>query len=134
MAKIKSKGTVLAVAISAVYTAIPQLKSISISGAASETYDSTTLDGTVYKTKDPTGYTEPATISAELFRDPDNTTHQFLIALLAAPVATNFKVTYADSTPLEEVYSGVGFGWDTTVAPADGLSSTLTVVTSGAPS
>jgi hypothetical protein len=134
MAKIKSKGTVLAVSISAVYTAIPQLKSISISGAASETYDSTTLDGTVYKTKDPTGYTEPATISADLFRDPDNTTHQALIALLAAPVATNFKVTYADATPLEEVYSGVGFGWDTTVAPADGLSSTLTVVTSGAPS
>lgn len=132
--KVKSKGTSLLMSISAVYTAVPNLKSVSISGAKSETYDSNTLDGTVYKTKEPTGYTDPATITAEVFRDPDDAVHAAFLALLAAPVATNFKVTYADATPLSEVYSGVGFGFDTTAAPADGLSSTMTIETSGAPS
>jgi len=56
------------------------------------------------------------------------------LALCYAPVATNFKVTYADATPLSEIYSGVGFGMDTTAAPADGLSSSITIQTSGAPS
>ena len=132
--KVPSKGTALLMEISSVYTAVPQLKSLSIAGAASETYDSTTLDGGAYKTHDITGYTETATISAEVFRDPDDTVHAAFIALLATPVATNFRVTYADATPLSEVYKGVGFGFDTTAAPSDGLSSSMTIKTSGAPS
>lgn len=132
--KVKSKGTSLLMSISAVYTAIPLLKSISISGAESQTYNSTTLDGSVYETNDPTGYTTAPTISAEGFRDPDDTTQAAFIALLAAPVATNFKVTYVDTTPLSEIYSGTGFGFDTTVAMSDGLACSYKIQTSGAPS
>lgn len=132
--KVKSKGTSLLMEIASVYTAIPNLKSLSITGIKSETFASETLDGTAFKTKDPTGYVEPATISAEVFRDPDDTVHQAFIAKAAAPAANNFKVTYADATPLSEIYSGVGFGYDTTAAPADGLTSTFTIETSGAPS
>lgn len=132
--KVKSKGTSLLMSISAVYTAIPLLKSISISGAESQTYNSTTLDGSVYETNDPTGYTTAPTISAEGFRDPDDTTQQAFIALMAAPVATNFKVTYVDGTPLSEIYSGTGFGFDTTVAMSDGLACSYKIQTSGAPS
>lgn len=132
--KVPSKGTALLMEIAAVYTAIPQLKSVSIAGEASETYDSTTLDGGVHKTHDPTGYTETPSITAEVFRDPDDTVQVAFKALLAAPVATNFRVTYADATPLSETYSGVGFGFDTSAAPADGLSATLTIKTSGTPS
>lgn len=132
--KVKSKGTALLMEIASVYTAIPMLKSISISGAKSETYVSRTLDGTVYETNDPTGYTTAPTISAEGFRDPDDTVQAAFIAKLAAPVATNFKVTYVDTSPLSEIYSGTGFGFDTTVAMADGLSCNYEIQTSGTPS
>ena len=62
--KIKSKGTALLMDISSTYTAIPQLLSISISGEATTTYDSTTLDGPVHMTNDPTGYCTAPTIAA----------------------------------------------------------------------
>jgi hypothetical protein len=124
----------LLMSISAVYTAIPLLKSISISGAQSQTYNSSTLDGVVYETNDPTGYTTAPSISADGYRDPDDTVQQAFIALLAAPVATNFKVTYANALPLSEIYSGTGFGFDTSVALSEGLSCSYTIQTSGTPS
>jgi len=131
--KIKSKGTALLQSISSVYTAIPNILSIDISGEASETYDSTTLDGGTYKTKDGTGYVEPPEISFEFFWDPDDTVHTAFAGLVATPVNTNFKVTYTDSTPTSHIYNGVGFGIDKKVAPADGLKATGKVTTSGAP-
>lgn len=132
--RIKSKGTALLMSIAAVYTAVTGLKSLTLAGEKSETFPSHTLDGTVFKTKDPTGYADPCTISADVFYDPDDTVHAAFIALIAAPVATNFKVTYVDATPLSAIYSGVGFGFDKTATPADGLSGTMTIETSGAPS
>jgi len=132
--KIKSKGTALLMSIASVYTAIPQLKSISISGEKSEVFENTTLDGSAFKTKSPTGYVDPASISADVFYDPQNAVHAAFIALIAAPVATNFKVTFADAGPTSVVYSGVGFGFDKSASPADGLSGTMTIETSGAPS
>lgn len=131
--RVKSKGTAFLMSISAVYTAVTGLKSLSISGEKSETYASHVLDGGTFKTKDPTGYVDPCTISADVFYDPDDTVHLAFIALIAAPVATNFKVTFADTTPLSVVYSGVGFGFDKTASPGDGLSGTMTIETSGAP-
>jgi hypothetical protein len=132
--KVPSKGTALLMEISAVYTAMPQLKSLGIAGEASETYDSTTLDGGTFKTHEPTGYSETATITAEVFRDPDDTVQAAFKALIATPVKTNFKVTYADTTPLSEIYVGSGFGFDTSAAPSDGLSASLSIKTTGAPS
>jgi hypothetical protein len=134
--KIKSKGTTLYMSISSVYTAVPQVKSLSISGEKSETFDANTLDGTAFKTKAPTGYVEPCSISADVFYDPQNAVHVAFIALVAAPVATNFKVTYADASPgpTSAIYSGVGFGFDKSASPADGLSGSMTIDTSGAPS
>lgn len=131
--KLKGKGTIFAQSISSVYTAIPQLISISISGEATETFDSTTLDGSAYKTKTSTGYTNPATLSAEGFYDPDDTTIQAFEGLLASHTVTNFKVTYTDATPKEVIYSGVGFGLDKSVSLSDGTKCTYTVETSGAP-
>tara|TARA_R110000822_G_scaffold216828_1_gene351384 strand:- start:2410 stop:2826 length:417 start_codon:yes stop_codon:yes gene_type:complete len=134
--KVKSKGTALLMSISAVYTAIPLLKSISISGAASETFDARTLDQSgSYGLFEPNGYTSAPTISADGFRDPDDTTQQAFIALMVANpvIACNFQVTYTDGTPLSEVYSGAGFGFDTTAAMADGLACSYSIQTSGDP-
>lgn len=134
MAKLKSKGTVFQQSISSVYTAFPQIISISVSGEAAETFDSTTLDGSVYKTHDPTGYTETATISWEYFYDPDNAVHTAFAALLSTPAANNFKLIYTDSTPTEVIYSGVGATLDKTIAANDGVKASASVKTSGAPS
>lgn len=132
--KVKSKGTALLMSISSVYTAIPLLKSISVSGAASETFDARTLDQSgTYGLFQPNGFTSAPTIAADGFRDPDDTTQQAFIALLLTPVETNFKVTYTDGTPLSEVYAGAGFGFDTTAAMADGLACSYSIQTSGDP-
>lgn len=133
MAKLKSKGTVLQQSISSVYTAFPQIISIGLSGEASETYDSTTLDGSVFKTFDPTGYTQPTTINIEYFYDPDNAVHTAYTALLATPAANNFKILYTDATPTEVVYSGTGFSLDKTIAANDGVKASASITTSGAP-
>lgn len=134
MAKVKSKGTSLLQTISAAYVAIAQVKSIDISGEKSETYDSTTLDGVTYKTKDPTGYVEPCTIKADIFYDPALSGHQAFTSLIAAPVATNFKVTYVDGSTTSAIYSCTGFGIDKKVAMNDGLTASIEIVTSGNPS
>lgn len=132
--KLKSKGTSLLQSISSVYTAVPNLISVSLSGEKSETYDGTTLDGTAHKAKPATGYIDPLTISAEVFWDPDDTTHQAFVTVMRAATPTNFKITYTDDTPTSEVYPGTGFGRDVNAAAADGLKATLTIETSGTPS
>jgi hypothetical protein len=109
------------------------LRSISISGAESQTFASSVLDGPQYETHDPNGFTTAPSISADGFRDPDDTTQQAFIALMLVPVATNFKITYADATPLSEVYVGTGFGFDTTVQLSDGLACSYKIQTSGNP-
>ena len=132
--KIKSKGTALLMDISSTYTAIPQLLSINISGEATTTYDSTTLDGPVHMTNDPTGYTTAPTIAAEGFYDPDDAVITAYEGLLSAPVATNFKITYVDTTPTSVIYACTGFGLDKTVTPADGVKCSYNLQTSGTPS
>jgi hypothetical protein len=120
--------------ISAVYTTIPSLIDISLSGHASEVADTTSLDGTQYTTSIPNGNTKGPTITANAFYDPDDTTHQAFIAKLATPVATNFKLTRTDATPLATIWSGVGFGFDENYSLADAAKCTFTINTSGAPS
>lgn len=134
MAKIKGKGTSLLLSITGTYTAIPNLIDVSISGEKAETYDSTTLDGVVYKTKDHTGYSESANISANAFYDPSNAVFTAWNALIATPAANNVKITYTDGTPTSVIYSGVGFGLDKNVVANDGVKATLTCETTGAPS
>lgn len=134
MAKIKGKGTSFLLSITGTYTAIPNLIDLSISGEKAETYDSTTLDGSVFKTKDPTGYSETATITANAFYDPSNAVFTAWSALISTPAANNVKVTYTDSGPTSAIYSGVGFGIDKNVVANDGVKCTLTCETSGAPS
>lgn len=132
--KVKSKGTALLMEIASVYTAVTGLKSLSISGIQAETWEYKVLDGAAAIAHSQTGYVQVAKINAEIFRDPDDTVHAAILAKVYAPADNNFKVTYADATPLSEIYNVVGIGMDTSAQPADGLSSTITMQTSGAPS
>lgn len=131
MAKMKSKGTVLARDISSVYTAIPQIISINKSGEASETYDSRTLDGSAGLTKDPTGFVTPPTIAFDMFYDAANSVHAGLKTLMRAPTATNFKITYTDAGPVSEIWSVVGVSMDETIEGANGVKASVTLTTSG---
>lgn len=132
MSKYKSKGCVFAVSSSGSYGAIGGLTSISVTGEKSETIDTTTLDGGVYKTKDPSGYSNPAVIKASGFYDPS--VFSGIQALIATPVATNVKVTYTDSGPTSVIYSGTGFGLDKKAEVGKAIMADLEIETSGAPS
>jgi len=134
MAKLKSRGVVFAQYVSAAYVAMAAQQSIDISGEASETNDTTTLDGGAYKTKDPTGYVDPATIKLSGLYDPSIATYTNFAGLVSTPVATNFKITYTDTTPTSAIYSGVGFAIDKKISPEKHITADITIVTSGAPS
>ena len=133
MAKLKGKGTSLLLSIAGTYIAIPNLIDVSITGEKGETYDSRTLDGAVYLTKDHTGYSLPPNIAANAFYDPSNAVFQAWNALMSTPAANNIKITYTDSGPTSAIYSGCGFGMDKTVVGNDGVKCALTCETSGAP-
>jgi hypothetical protein len=134
--KVRTKGTVLQMEISSVYTTIPQVKNLSLSGEQATSYETVTLDQSGAHTgRELTGYTTPLTISGEMFLDPQDATHAAYAALLTAPVTTNFKVVYVDddTTPTEDIYVGNGFTLDKTIDPSDGLSAPFSIETSGAP-
>ena len=134
--KVRSKGTVLQMEIASVYTTIPQTKNLAVSGEQATSYETMTLDQTGNHTgRELTGYVTPATISGEVFLDPQDAVHAAFIALLRTPVNTNFKIVYVDhdTTPTEEIYKGRGFSMDRTIDPSDGLSAPFTIETSEAP-
>lgn len=130
--KVPSKGTALLMEITSVYTAFPQMTSLSIGGEKAETVDTTTLDGGAMKTKANTGYVDNAAISGECFYDPADTVHSAFVSKVRAAGTNNFKVTYANSTPTSEIYAGVGLGFDKSVSPADMLRGSFTIETTGA--
>lgn len=134
LVKIKSKGVTLLQSVSSVYVAMFGLTSIDVSGEKSDVFDSVTLDGGAYKTKDPNGYVDPPIIKATGFYDPLHATYTAFAGIVATPVATNFKVTYTDSSPTSAIYSGVGFGLGKKADPAKGVMADIEIVTSGAPS
>ena len=136
MAKQKGKGTVLAVEISSVYTAVPQIISIDKSAEASETFMARTLDGAVHSEQLSTGYVANAEISFEFFYDSGNAVHTFLKTSMRTPPAAgvNAKLTDTASSPLVEIWNCTGIGVDEKYATDDGVKATCKLTTSGNPS
>ena len=130
LVKCKSKGVVWAQYVSSAYVAQAGLVSIDISGEKDETVDTTTLDGSQYKTKDWTGYTEPPTIKTSGFYDPSHATYTNL-ATRTNP--NNFKVTYTDAGPTSAIYSVVGISIGKKVDPGKPIMADVEYTTSGAP-
>lgn len=133
MAKVKGKGTVIQHTISMSLTAIAQVKSIEISGTASQTWDSTALDTAVWKTKDQTGFSEPGEVSAELWFDPALAGHQFITDLIAAPADNAMKIIYADTGLTQQSFTVAGAEFGVTVELDDGLSAEVTYTIDGDP-
>jgi hypothetical protein len=133
MAKLKGKGTTLQQTISATLTDVAQVTDIDLSGEASLDFDSTTLDGGVFETKDLTGYSSPGTVKAGLFFDPALAGHQAIITLISTPASCVWKLKYSDSGPSSLTYTSAGVGVDQTIVANDGVKATVTMNRTGAP-
>ena len=133
MAIVKCKGTKLQHTVSASLVDIAQILSIEHSGSGSETFDSTTLDGGVYKTFAPTGYSNPGQVSAEIFYDPALAGHQAVTDLIATPATNAMKIIYADTAATNQAFTSAGVEFGATVAMDDGLKASITYTVTGDP-
>jgi hypothetical protein len=133
MAIVKCKGTKLQHTVSASLVDIAQILSIEHSGSGSETFESTTLDGGVYKTFAPTGYSNPGQVSAEIFYDPALAGHQAVTDLIATPATNAMKIIYADTAATNQAFTSAGVEFGATVAMDDGLKASLTYTVTGDP-
>lgn len=133
MAKLKGKGSTLQQTISSTLTDVAQVTDVDVTGEASLDYDSTTLDGAVYETKDLTGYTSPGQVKAGLLFDPALAGHAAIVALMTTPATCVWKLKYSDAGPSSLTYTSVGVGLDQKIVAKDGLRATLTMNRTGAP-
>jgi len=133
MAIVKCKGTKLQHTVSASLVDIAQMLSLEHSGAGSETFDSTTLDGGIYKTFAQTGYSNPGTVSAEIFYDPALAGHQAITDLVATPADNAMKIIYADTAATNQSFTAAGVEFGVTVAMEDGLKASVTYTVDGDP-
>lgn len=134
MAKIKCKGTKLQQDLASVYTDVAQVISFEHSGCESETFDATSLDSGVFKEYAQTGYSEPGTVSGELFYDPALAGHQNLTDLIVTPADENWKVIFADSgASVMGPFVGAGFAFGFAVDMGDGLKGSFSIQVDGNP-
>jgi len=133
MAIVKCKGTKLQHTVSASLVDIAQILSIEHSGSGSESFESTTLDGGVFKTFAPTGYSNPGEVSAEIFYDPALAGHQAVTDLIATPATNAMKIIYADTAATNQAFTSAGVQFGATVAMDDGLKASLTYTVTGDP-
>ncbi len=137
MAKVVSKGTTLKQTISASLTAVAQCISLEHAGAKAQTYDSTTLDGGVFMTKDLTGYSDPGAISGELFYDPNLAGHKFLTGLMGyvavAPAQNAMSLTFVDAGTTVMAFTAAAVGFGVAVDMASGLKGKFNIDITGDP-
>ena len=139
MAKIKVKGTVLEIGSGTNYTAVAQITNFSVTGGATETVETRTLDGTVGIEYDATGYTEGGSVTFGLIHDLALAGHQALTDLqvaghLTTAGATNvvpWKIKASNTSSTEITFTSVGIGVDLTGEAADVLRSDVTLKVSG---
>lgn len=131
MAKIVGKGGKIQQTIATTLTDVAQVLSLEFAGSESLTYDSTTLDGGVFKTYDPTGYSEPGTVSGEMFYDPALVGHQALTDLISSPADESWKLIYSDLS--EQAFTGASFGMDVSIVMDDGVKGSFSIQIDGDP-
>ena len=131
MAIAKCKGMKLQHTVSMSLADIAQLTAISHDGSESMTFDSTTLDGSVYKTYAQTGYSEPGSVTAEGFFDPALAGHQAITDLIATPADNAMKIIYADAGTTNQSFTSAGVKFAMTGAMDDGLKFNVTYKVDG---
>jgi hypothetical protein len=137
MSKLSCIGTVLQQKISGTYTAVAQVISISSSGRGDETFDATCLDSAadnnsvVWKEKANTGAVEPGKVSFELFLDPTLSGHQAIAGQLGQG-NTDWKVIYANTEGVSDLFTSAGIQYGVDVKMGDGLKMSVDLDLTGA--
>jgi len=135
MALVPCKGTLLKIAIAGgVLADIGQVISIDVAEAKTEEYEARTLEGGVGIIKKPTGYSEPGSVSGELFFDPALATQLILttaISTAETPVGEDYlldgSITFADEAATAWTFSTSGVGFGVSVAMSDGLKGSFSM-------
>lgn len=125
-----AKGTVLQISISSVFTTVAFVKKIDFPDDETQFYDGTALDSTDVEDGTPTNMSVPGSISADLFFDPLDTTHQLLITSRVAHTIESWKITNPNigtSTKLTCTFSGAIKKFKPSAAVAGGLEASLEV-------
>lgn len=103
--KVRTLGTTLQCQFSgSTWTTVAQIAEIDGFDMSVETEDSTDLSSTA-RTHEPT-LPDFGTLSGKLRHDPDDSTHQAMVALIASPARKNWRVNYTDSTPTVGTFNG----------------------------
>lgn len=106
--KYSSKGGIILLSISSVYTAVGAVDSIDGPDPEVEDDDVTSLDTTgPGRDHEPTGWVESGMAGFSLFFDPVNTVHKAITAYLAAPGISNWKLTYPDAAPTSWTWAAI---------------------------
>ncbi len=133
MAKIASKGTALKLSISAVFTTIAQVESLTGPGMKPATFDATGLDSGVGMEFKPTGYVDGGEVTGTLFMDPVLATFQALTDLVTTPAVALWKMVWSDGASTEWPFSGVLNNLEPTANKSDGLKANFGVKLDGIP-
>lgn len=128
-----SKGTVLQLSISAVFTTIARLTRLRGPGMRPQTYDALTLDGAAGIPVKPTGYIRGGTVSASILFDPLGTTDQALTDLITAPAVASWKNVYNDGSSTAWPYSGTLTQFEPAADPAGPLTADIEITLDGIP-
>lgn len=134
MAKIACKGMALQQDIATVYTTVAQVTSISIDGTEDVTVDSTDLGTSFWKEYTNAGFTEPGTLTAELFYDPSLSGHQTLTDCIGTGSGESWKVSYpTPSSATEQSFSSAGQGFSANGSVGELVRGTFTAQLTGNP-
>jgi hypothetical protein len=125
MAKIKCKGTTLKLDIASVLTTVSQLISVKPPSKRSLSYDSTTLDGGVGKTKDITGYAEADDFEGEIYWDPELAVHAAINDNIDTPADTTWQILFVNSGASTLDFGCAGIELSPAVDMADGLKASI---------
>lgn len=126
MAKIKSKGTVLSLEIATVKTAVGQLISVKPPTERSLDFDGTTLDTTLGKEKELSGYAEAEAFEAELFWDPELAVQAAILALIKpTPAEGDWEIDFVNAGASNLAFTSVGLELGVAVEMDNGLKASI---------
>lgn len=132
MAKLVGKGTVLKQDIASVLTAVAQITDISLSGAGTETFDSTDLSTTKWKEFASTGYANPGTANFGLFYDPALVGHQTITDEIGVTAAESWQIAYSNASSTQSFTAFVqDFGVN--IVMNDAVKATVALQITGDP-
>lgn len=124
MAKVKVKGTIIKQTISATLTAVAQITEFNHDGAASETWDATTIDTSgAGKEYSQTGYSEGGNFNFSIFYDPSLAGHQAITDLVTTPAACVWNIVFTDTGPSTCAFTSAGVSFGFTGQMSDGLKA-----------